>query len=89
MCFVTIYLPTPPPKKLPKLGTHPLGKIKKIVQNLVHEIVQKNSPMVQGSTGPVHILPYAELTAEFEIFNLIIDERIYAEFQPSEQPHGN
>ena len=39
--------PPPPPKKkkkLPKLGTHPLGKIKKIVQNLVHEIVQKNSP---------------------------------------------
>ena len=30
-----------------------------------------------------------ELTAEFKIFNLIIDERIYAEFQPSEQPHGN
>ena len=33
-------------------------------QNLVHEIVQKNgpknSPMVQGSNGPVHILPYAE-----------------------------
>ena len=66
MCCVTIYLPTPPKKttkKLPKLGTHPLGKIKKIVQNLVHEIVQKNSPknspMVQGSNGPVHILPYA------------------------------
>ena len=26
-----------------------------------------------------------ELTAEFKIFNLIIDERIYAEFQPSAQ----
>ena len=50
------------PEKLP---THPL----KTVQNLVQEMVQKNSPKsspkVQGSNGPVHILPYAAKHVEF------------------------
>ena len=51
---------------LTKLGT----KHSKIVQNLVHEIVQKNgpknSPMVQGSNGPVHIYPMPYEAVSFD-----------------------
>ena len=51
---------------LTKLGTHPLGKIKKIVQKNSPKNGSKNgpknSPMVQGSNGPVHILPYAMIS---------------------------
>ena len=39
---------------LTKLGTHPLGKIKKIVQKIVQKMVQKMvQKIVQWSKGPM------------------------------------
>ena len=53
---------------------------KKIVQNLIQEIVKKAvQKIVQGSNGPVHILPYAMNYCFFEEISEISSE-ISAEF---------
>ena len=42
-----------------KLPNQPLKKVQNLVQEMVQKNSPKSSPKVQGSNGPVHILPYA------------------------------
>ena len=56
---------------------------------ILSSVLLEGNEVMRTNLCPPLSLYDRDQTADFEAFNLIIDGRIFSEFQPSEQPHGN